>query len=373
MPGLSAKQVTSWRLSKHHLVERADKSQLAKVVEDVCGIQAQVLSGAAIGIWARVDGVSAHEIEDALWKQHTLAKTWAMRGTLHLLSASDLPIYVAALKTRLNDIEEWLVRNYKLSPGEMGRVVCDIHEALDGRCLNRAQIAERVAAQSKIRPELTQLLLSGWGILLQPAAYAGSLCFGPSQGPKPSFVRPDQWIGRWREPDGEEALRRLVLRFVASYGPMTRHDFQHWWGKLNTKTMMIVGSVFDELEQVEFEGRKYWLGEQDVDEVRKVRLTHTVRLLPSWDCYVMFYHPRELFVSTRFRSRIFDQIHGNLPVLLIDGKASGVWDRKKRGKNLEIHVEPFRHLNSSELSRVREEADSLGEFLGLKVHLHIAS
>ena len=151
MTGLSAEQVTSWRLSKHHLAERAEKSQLTKVVEDVCGIQAQVLSGASIAIWARVEGVSAQDIEDALWKQHTLVKTWAMRGTLHLLTATDLPLYVAALKTRLKDMKDQLVRNYKLGPGEMERVVSDIHDALDGRCLNRAQIAERVAAQSKIR------------------------------------------------------------------------------------------------------------------------------------------------------------------------------------------------------------------------------
>ena len=373
MPGLSAEQVTSWRLSKHHLDERADKSQLAKVVEDVCGIQAQVLSGAAIAIWARVDGISAHDLEDALWKQHSLVKTWAMRGTLHLLSASDLPIYVAALKTRLNDMEEQIARNYKLRPGEMERVVSHIHRALDGRCLNRAQIAERVAAQSKIRPELRQLLLSGWGILLQPAAYTGSLCFGPSQGPKPSFVRPDQWIGRWREPDGDEAIRRLVLRFVGSYGPITRHDFQHWWGKPNEKTMTTIESMIEELDEVEFEGRSSWLRKQYVDEVLKAPPAQSVRLLPSWDCYVMFYHPRELFVSTRFRSRIFDQIHGNAPVLLIDGKAAGVWDKKKRRKNLEIHVEPFQHLSSSELSSVREEADSLGDFLGLTVQLHISS
>jgi len=113
-------------------------------------------------------------------EQHTLVKTWAMRGTLHLLTATDLPIYVAALKTRLKDMKDQLARNYKLGPGEIERVVSDIHDALDGRCLNRAQIAARVAAQSKIRPELRQLLLSGWGVLLQPAAYSGTLCFGPS-------------------------------------------------------------------------------------------------------------------------------------------------------------------------------------------------
>ena len=41
MPRLSVEQVTSWRLSRHHLEERAEKRQLTRVVEDVCGVQAR--------------------------------------------------------------------------------------------------------------------------------------------------------------------------------------------------------------------------------------------------------------------------------------------------------------------------------------------
>jgi len=343
------------------------------VVEDVCGIQAQVLSGAAIGIWARVDGVSAADIDDLIWKRRSLVKTWAMRGTLHLLSATDLPIYVAALKTRLKNWEEWLAKNHKLFPGEMKQVVSEIRVALNGRCLTREQLADRIAKQSKTGAKFRQLMLSGWGVLLQPAAYDGSLCFGPSQGTNVTFVRPDQWLGGWEEPDSDDALRTLILRFAACYGPVTRQDFRHWWSKPDDKTLKGIESAFDELEQVEFEGRPCSLRKQDVDKVQKALPVKTVRLLPSWDGYVMFYHPRELFVPNRFRSRIFDQIHGNKPVLLIDGVAAGVWSKKKRAKRLEIQVEPFRLLSSIEKRSVREEADSLGEFLGLRSQVQISS
>jgi Winged helix DNA-binding domain len=373
MPELSTELVTSWRLSRHHLDERAQKGQLAKVVEDVCGVQAQVLSGATIGLWARVDGVSAEDIDELMWKRHALVKTWAMRGTLHLLSATDLPIYVAALRTRLKDWEEWLARNHKLIPGEMKQVVSEIRKALDGRCLTREQLADRIAKQSKTGAKFRQLLLSGWGVLLQPAAYDGSLCFGPSQGTNVSFVRPDQWLGRWEEPDSDDAVRTLVLRFAACYGPVTRQDFQHWWSKPDDNAMRVIESTFGELEQVELEGKQCWLRKQDLDTVQKARPVKTVRLLPSWDCYVMFYHPRELFIPNRFRSKIFDQIHGNAPVLLIDGIAAGIWSKKKRGRRLEIHVEPFRTLSSMEKSSVREEANSLGEFLGLTSQVQILS
>src|SRR2546425_4455089 len=97
---LSRDQVNSCRLSKNHLAERAPKRDMPLVVSDACGLQAQVLSGAALSLWARVEDITIEDVEDALWKHWTLVKTWAMRGTLHLLSSYSLSTYVAALKTR---------------------------------------------------------------------------------------------------------------------------------------------------------------------------------------------------------------------------------------------------------------------------------
>src|SRR5467141_5095247 len=116
---LSRTQVNSWRLSKNHLAKRAPKRELSHVASDVCGVQAQVLSGAAISLWARVDKITIQDVEDALWKQRTLVKTWAMRGTLHLLSSNSLSTYVAALKTR-HDLrgEEF---SYRIGPGPEDR------------------------------------------------------------------------------------------------------------------------------------------------------------------------------------------------------------------------------------------------------------
>ena len=92
--------MNSWRLNKHHLATRSSKNEMAEVVSEICGVQAQVMSGVELGIWARVDGITSQDVKDALWKDRLLVKTWCMRGTLHLLKAEDLPLYVAALKTR---------------------------------------------------------------------------------------------------------------------------------------------------------------------------------------------------------------------------------------------------------------------------------
>lgn len=77
---LSRAQVNSWRLSKNHLDQRVPVRDMTRVAWDVCGVQAQVSSGAALSLWARVNDITIQDVEDALWKQRTLIKTWAMRG-----------------------------------------------------------------------------------------------------------------------------------------------------------------------------------------------------------------------------------------------------------------------------------------------------
>ena len=45
-----------------------------------------------MSIGARVSSIKMEDVQDALWMQRTIVKTWCMRGTLHLLASSDLPL-----------------------------------------------------------------------------------------------------------------------------------------------------------------------------------------------------------------------------------------------------------------------------------------
>src|SRR5437870_11837210 len=97
---LSRSQVNSWRLSKNRLAQRAPKRDMPLVVSDACGLQAQVLSGAALSLWARVENITIEDVEDALWKHWYLVKTRTMRVTLHLLYSYSLTTSVVAHKNR---------------------------------------------------------------------------------------------------------------------------------------------------------------------------------------------------------------------------------------------------------------------------------
>jgi len=366
---LSRAQVNSWRLARQHLDKRVRRGQIEKVVSDLCGVQAQVLSYAALAIWARVEGITMQDVQDDLWKYRSLVKTWCMRGTLHLIAASDLPVYVAARKLNLVIKRDWLTP--EVNKEERKRIVYAIREALDARILTRERLADEVAERLGMKASVRKHMLSGWGNLLHPAAEQGYLCFGPSEGNKVAFVRPDQWLGRWNEPSGHEAWITLLRRFFSTYGPANHGDIGHWWGVRPDKAKMMMDCVADELEEVEFEGQKRWIRKEDAERIVDAENIHSVKLLPSWDCYVMFYHPRELFVSQSNRARIFTKLQGNKPVLLIDGVAGGVWVQRRKSGLTEMKVYPFSNLSSARKQLVREEAASLGEFMGTKVEVTI--
>jgi hypothetical protein len=55
------------------------------VTRRLCGVQAQVASAAALAVRVRLSKSASDTVDRAL-AERRLLKSWAMRGTLHLLS-----------------------------------------------------------------------------------------------------------------------------------------------------------------------------------------------------------------------------------------------------------------------------------------------
>jgi hypothetical protein len=51
---------------------------------------------------------------------------------------------------------------------------------------------------------------------------------------------------------------------------------------------------------------------------------------------------------------------------MIDGIAAGLWERKKRGKRIELQVTPSRKLTRAERAGIDAEAARIGAFLELE-------
>ncbi|HSR28094.1 MAG TPA: crosslink repair DNA glycosylase YcaQ family protein, partial [Actinomycetes bacterium] len=137
-------QVAAWRAARHHLDERAPAKAMLEVVAGIAGLHAQVMSSAELTLEARVEGLEPGAVRRALWEERSLVKTWAMRGTLHLLPAAELPMWQAARSTRRWwEAGSWQ-RGFGVTLDELERLNDAVAQALDGQLLTREELADRV-------------------------------------------------------------------------------------------------------------------------------------------------------------------------------------------------------------------------------------
>src|SRR5258706_13693369 len=97
MLNLTWPRAAAWRIRRHPRERRAPAGSWLTVASRLCGLHAQVMSSAELTVWARVEGLDRKAVQRALWQDRTLVKTWAMRGTLHLLPSNELPFWHAGL------------------------------------------------------------------------------------------------------------------------------------------------------------------------------------------------------------------------------------------------------------------------------------
>ena len=115
-------QAAAWRVRRQHLDQRAPAGSVLAVASRLCGLHAQVMSSAELALWARVEGVDRRPVRRALWEERTLVKTWAMRGTLHLLPADELPLWHAALGASHGYRSPALWRRFGITIEELNRL-----------------------------------------------------------------------------------------------------------------------------------------------------------------------------------------------------------------------------------------------------------
>jgi hypothetical protein len=354
-------QVHAFRLQRHHLSRRAPNKDLAKVVGEMCGAQAQVMSAAELQIAIRVDCAVDH-VRKALWTDRTLVKTWLMRGTLHLTRSEDLPLYTAAMRTRWTRVNKSWLKFMQVTEPELGKVVDDIGEALNGNPLTREELIDLVGNGRSQR--IREILKSGWGGMLKPAARSGRLCFGPNRGQSVTFVRPQEWLGSWTDVDPDQALIEVARRYLRAYGPATRSDFTRWWGNWPGAGNAAWSGLAQDLVQVSVEGARLDILASELDAVRKAKIDEPVQLLPSFDPYILGHATRDHLFERIHAPKVSRTAGWISAVVLVDGSVAGTWTHALANKTLKVNVAPFGRLTSTVKAQIQERVDTIAESLG---------
>lgn len=359
---LSDGKIAAFRLRRGLVQPRGPRGSLVQAARGAGGLQAQVLSSADLAGWARVRGHRQGDLARALWEDRSLAKTWLMRGTLHLVPAEDLPIYTSALDARGSYPASWL-HYWETTAAGMERLIDAIAEALDGAALDRRELEQ--AVRPRVGPQLSKFIGESWGGILKPAARRGVLCAGPTRGQNATFVRPDQWLGSWRELPFEEAGSELLRRYLSSYGPASRADFARWVGHGYEPRLRF---AWEHVEVAEVEPKRFLLPE-DVARLQAEPASRAVRLLPSFDPYLLSHQDREHLVDASIKDRVYRTAGWVSPVVLRRGRVAGVWSHVVRAGRVRVTVEPFQRLDAAARTTVEREAASVARFLGGELEL----
>ena len=360
-------QAAAWRAQRHYLGDRAPAGSMLAIAGQLCGLHAQVMSSAELTVWARVEGLERGAVQRALWQERTLVKTWAQRGTLHLLPAQDLRLWHALLaKSRRWTHAAAIWKRFGLTVDEMFQLTEAVGTALEGRMLTREELAREVGRMTGSKRIGSIMAESSWGTLLRPAAFTGRLCFAPSIGQRVRFTHPRTWVSTHHQPaDTKEAAAEVTRRYLAAYGPATHHDMARWWSGEGVATVRKWTALLDEeVCPVEVDGTKAWMLAADTKTVKSAP-TRSVRLLPAFDQYILgaSCHTDRLLPGN-LRVRVYRPQGWISPVLLVNGKMAGVWRHEIKGSRVEVTIEPFVPQPAWVHKAVEREAERLARFLG---------
>ncbi|MCG5446524.1 winged helix DNA-binding domain-containing protein [Micromonospora sp. NIE79] len=378
MTELSWAQVSARRLQRHRLRTPAanaapDATRVADVVSAICGAHAQIASAAELSIGLRVPGTTRAVVRRALWTDRTLVKTRGPRGTVHLLAAADLPMWVGALSAL--PAPSWERSVVLLTPRQTEQVLAAIADAVADADLTTAELTEEIVARTgpwagDLVMEAFQDKWPRWIAAMTAATRAGVVCFGPNRGRVSTYTSPTRWLPDFAPMPGPPALAALARSYLYAYGPATPAQFARWLAVAPGWATLLFDSL--DLTEVTVEGTPAWVSADDTDFPDDQ--PSGLRLLPYFDAYAVGCHPRErLFPGAAAERALAGGQAGNYPVLLVNGVVAGVWHQRRSGRSIRVTVEPLRPLDAVQQRALGEEVERVGEILEGKASLTVGT
>lgn len=353
---MTPERLLAKRLANQHIAATRTGDP-AQVVAHLGAVQAQEYGQSLWAVGLRTMQATSGTIEAAI-ERGAILRTWPMRGTIHLVPAADA---------------RWMI---ELLAGRRVRQMAGVYQAigLTDEILGRSAeiVAGALRGGRRVRRKDLYSLLTGRGIdcsasprgsrgghILGYLSMTGLICLGPLDGRQQTFVLLDEWAPGVRRP--ADPLAELAARYFTSHGPATARDFG-WWSGLNLgEAREAIERAGPSLAAEDLDGETCWDGAGPAAGAAP----GGVHLLPAFDEYTVGYSDRAALSGGRPLPPA-DVLN---PVMVLDGRAVGLWRRSIGRETVKIELAPFGRIGTRDRERFRQAAERYAEFLGMPAEI----
>jgi hypothetical protein len=338
------------------------------VVRFMGAVQAQDYAGAKWALGMRMRHATDDAVEMAI-AHKAIVRTWALRGTLHLVTAEDIRWILTLVAPEIIRGNARRYRELELDEPTMAAAETILVRSLrDGRQLIRGELAASLR-RAGISPAGQRMVY-----MLQRASLDRLICFGERRGREFTHTLLDEWApaAGSREPD--QALAELAERYFASHGPATLQDFTWWSGLPAADARRGLESVKGKLLPNVVDGATFWQAPrgrtgrgQAPPAARRGRAEQGspagAWLLPCFDEYVVGYKDRSAILDARHMARSGNGLLH--PTIAVGGRIAGTWKRTIRRNEVAVSASPFSPFSRTEARGVAAAVTRYGDFLGM--------
>ena len=343
---LSRRALNRALLARQLLLERRSLPVL-DAIEHLVGLQAQLPNTPYVGLWTRLDNFSAKDLSAAIECRRAV-RIALMRSTIHLVSARDCLALRPAIQPALDR------SLYSGSPWGRGIIGMDIAAFVAAA---RALLEEKPRSLAELGP----LLREHW-----PDRDASSMAYSirnlvplvqvPPRGlwgasGQAICTTAESWLGRslaTRPSPG-----KIILRYLAAFGPATVRDIQSWSGLTGIQKSIEplrprLGTFHDESGCELFDVPGAPLPDPATPA--------PPRFLPDYD---------NVLLAHADRARIVGALVGHVrpsigqATVLVDGFVRGTWKITRRPGAATLTVTPFERFSKQDTAALAREGKRL--------------
>jgi len=338
-------------LERQLLLSRSTKPAL-DTIRHLVGLQAQAPNAPYVGLWSRLAGFGHTELSD-LVNNRQAVRIPVMRGTIHLVTADDAltlrPLTQIVLTRAFNS--QAFARN--LAGLDLDPVLAIARELAADRPLTRTEVVRQL---SERWPGYDAASLGYAFTYLLPLVQVPPRGIWGQTGPV-AWTPVQTWLGtKLSQP---HPLDRLILRYLAAFGPATVADIQTWSGL--TRLREVADQLKPGLRTFKDPSGNELLDLPDAPRPEE-DTPAPPRFLPEYDNVLFSYADRNRANPAGNEIPLAPGNGGRCGTILIDGTFGATWQLDLKNTAATLLIRPFTTLSADNQTAITDEARKLLAF-----------